>query len=79
MTRLLDAGFTDTFRLLYPEAEGAYSWWSYMHRARENNVGWRLDYFIVSQRLEGRVADSKILSHVMGSDHCPVELDLKEI
>ncbi|NCE63928.1 exodeoxyribonuclease III [Pseudoflavonifractor sp. 524-17] len=79
MTRLLDAGFTDTFRLLYPEAEGAYSWWSYMHRARENNVGWRLDYFIISQRLEGRVADSKILSHVMGSDHCPVELDLKEL
>ena len=79
MTRLLNAGFIDTFRLLYPEAEGAYSWWSYMHRARENNVGWRLDYFIVSQRLEGRVADSKILSHVMGSDHCPVELDLKEM
>ena len=78
MTQLLAAGFTDTFRLLYPDATGVYSWWSYMYHARDNNAGWRIDYFIVSDRLRPRVADSKFLAQVMGSDHCPVELDLRE-
>ena len=78
MTELLDAGFVDSFRSLYPDVTGAYSWWSYMFHARENNAGWRIDYFICSQRLKDRIADSKILADVMGSDHCPVELDLRE-
>ena len=78
MTELLAAGFTDSFRYLYPDVTGAYSWWSYMRRARDNNAGWRIDYFLVSDRLRERIADSRILSHVMGSDHCPVELDLKD-
>ena len=78
MTELLDAGFVDSFRYLYPDVTGAYSWWSYMYHARENNAGWRIDYFICSQRLKDRIADSKILADVMGSDHCPVELDLRE-
>ena len=78
MTELLDAGFVDSFRSLYPDVTGAYSWWSYMYHARENNAGWRIDYFICSQRLKDRIADSKILADVMGSDHCPVELDLRE-
>ena len=78
MTQLLQSGFTDSFRYLYPDATGAYSWWSYMFHAREKNAGWRIDYFIVSDRLRGQIADSKILSEVLGSDHCPVELDLKE-
>lgn len=76
MTALLGSGFTDTFRALYPDRTGAYSWWSYMYHARENNAGWRIDYFIVSDRLRGEVKDSKILPEVMGSDHCPVELDI---
>ena len=78
MTQLLQSGFTDSFRYLYPDATGAYSWWSYMFHAREKNAGWRIDYFIVSDRLRGQIADSKILSEVLGSDHCPVELDLEE-
>ena len=78
MTQLLQSGFTDSFRYLYPDATGAYSWWSYMFHAREKNAGWRIDYFIVSDRLRGQIEDSKILSEVLGSDHCPVELDLKE-
>ena len=78
MTELLNAGFTDTFRWLYPEVTGAYSWWSYMYHAREKNAGWRIDYFIVSDRLRERIADSRILPEVMGSDHCPVELELRE-
>ena len=78
MTELLSAGFTDTFRWLYPEAAGAYSWWSYMYHAREKNAGWRIDYFIVSDRLRERIADSRIRSEVMGSDHCPIELELRE-
>lgn len=78
MTKLLSAGFTDTFRWLYPEVTGAYSWWSYMYHAREKNAGWRIDYFIVSDRLRERIADSRILPEVMGSDHCPVELELRE-
>ena len=76
MTALLSSGFTDTFRYLYPDRTGAYSWWSYMYHARDNNAGWRIDYFIVSDRLRGEVRDSKILPEVMGSDHCPVELDI---
>ena len=77
MTELLSAGFVDTFRHLYPDRTGAYSWWSYRFNARKNNAGWRIDYFIVSQRLAGRVAASEILSDVYGSDHCPVLLELK--
>lgn len=76
-TELLEAGFADTFRRLYPEREGAYSWWSYRFKAREKNAGWRIDYFVVSERLMDRVEDSRILSDVYGSDHCPVELILK--
>ena len=77
MTRLLGAGFTDTFRLLYPDREGAYSWWSYRFHAREKNAGWRIDYFIVSDRLRGRVAEAAIHPDIQGSDHCPVSLVLK--
>ena len=76
MTRLLSSGFTDTFRLLYPDRTGAYSWWSYRFHARENNAGWRIDYFLVSDRIGGQIQDAKIHTQVMGSDHCPVELDL---
>ncbi|MBM6870155.1 exodeoxyribonuclease III [Pseudoflavonifractor phocaeensis] len=78
MTELLSAGFADTFRRLYPDVTGVYSWWSYRFRARDNNAGWRIDYFIVSERLMPRVADSQILTQVMGSDHCPVLLSLTE-
>lgn len=73
---LLDAGFTDSFRFLYPDREGAYSWWSYRAAARERNVGWRIDYFVVSDRLRGNIKDAYILPEVMGSDHCPVGLDI---
>ena len=76
MTKLLESGFIDTFRNLYPNTEGVYSWWSYMFHARENNAGWRIDYFIASQRLKDNIEDSKILMDVYGSDHCPVELDI---
>ena len=78
MSVLLDSGFVDTFRLLHPTEEGAYSWWSYRFRAREKNVGWRIDYFIVSQRLAPQVSEAAIHAEVMGSDHCPVELRLTE-
>lgn len=74
---VLDAGFIDTFRYFYPDLEGAYSWWSYRMNARSRNAGWRIDYFCVSESLKERLEDAKILSDVMGSDHCPVELDLK--
>ena len=77
MTELLNEGFIDTFRYKYPDKTGAYSWWSYMFHARENNAGWRIDYFIVSDSIKDKIEDAKILSEVMGSDHCPVELDLK--
>lgn len=77
MTELLDAGFLDTFRMLYPEKTGAYTWWSYMFHAREHNAGWRIDYFLVSRRLADTVGDSLIFSDVLGSDHCPVGLLLK--
>lgn len=77
MTKLLSSGFVDTFRYLYPEKASVYTWWSYMFNARANNAGWRIDYFIVSERLKKRVTDSIIHDKVMGSDHCPVELILK--
>ena len=77
MTELLEAGFVDTFRYLYPDKTGAYSWWSYRFNARKNNAGWRIDYFLVSQRLAEHIAGADILSEVYGSDHCPVSLELK--
>ena len=76
MTELLAAGFTDTFRFLYPDVTGVYSWWSYRFRARENTAGWRIDYFIVSDRLRPRIAAAEIRTEVFGSDHCPVVLEL---
>ena len=78
MTKLLGSGFTDTFRALYPDRTGAYTWWSYRFSARKNNAGWRIDYFIVSDRLMPRVEDQIIHSEVTGSDHCPVELVLRD-
>ena len=76
MTELLDAGFTDTFRYLYPDKENTYSWWSYMRKAREKNVGWRIDYFIVSKDIENQIKEATIYSEVLGSDHCPVGLEM---
>ena len=78
MTALLDAGFIDTFRYFYPEQTGAYSWWSYMFHAREKNAGWRIDYFLVSDRLRDRIEKAEIHADVLGSDHCPVSLTLRE-
>jgi exodeoxyribonuclease III len=78
MTRLLDAGFIDTFRHLYPDRTDAYSWWSYMPKVRERNVGWRIDYFLASARLRPYLLDARIDSTVLGSDHCPVILELAE-
>ena len=77
MTELLDAGFTDTFRYLYPDLEGAYTWWSFRAASRERNVGWRIDYFLCSNRLAERIDKAYICPEIMGSDHCPVGLDLK--
>ena len=77
MTQLLSNGFIDTFRYFHPDLTGAYSWWSYRFRAREKNTGWRIDYFLVSERLKPRLAEANILNEIMGSDHCPVELILK--
>ena len=77
MTMLLKAGFTDTFRYLYPDKENAYSWWSYMGKAREKDIGWRIDYFIVSNDINKKIIDAKIYPEIMGSDHCPVGLDIK--
>ena len=76
MTELLNAGFVDTFRYLYPDKEEQYTWWSYMGRAREKNVGWRIDYFIVSKDIKDKIVDAKIYPEVMGSDHCPVGLEM---
>ena len=76
MTQLLSNGFIDTFRSLYPE-QVTYSWWSYRFRAREKNTGWRIDYFLISERLKDRLEDAKIHTEIMGSDHCPVEITLK--
>lgn len=75
--KLLDAGFTDTFRHLYPDKEGIYSWWSYRFNARKNNAGWRIDYFLVSNRIADKIKEAKIHTDIMGSDHCPVSLELE--
>lgn len=76
MTAVLESGFTDTFRYLYPDMEQIYSWWSYRFHAREKNSGWRIDYFICSERLNDKINDAKIHCDIFGSDHCPVELDI---
>ena len=76
-TKLLDAGFTDTFRHLHPDLIGAYSWWSYRFKARQNNAGWRIDYFLVSDRIKDKIVTASILPEVMGSDHCPVMLEIE--
>lgn len=77
MTELLEGGFVDSYRYLYPEQEGIYSWWSYRFRAREKNAGWRIDYFLVSETDKEKIVDAKIHTEVLGSDHCPVELDIE--
>ena len=76
-SELLAAGFTDSFRYLYPDLTGAYSWWSYRFHARENNAGWRIDYFVVSNRIAPQIKDAKIHTEIFGSDHCPVELEIE--
>lgn len=76
--KLLKSGFTDTFRKLYPQKEGAYTWWSYMFNARANNAGWRIDYFLVSDRISDNIKEATIYSDIMGSDHCPVGLEISE-
>ncbi|MEK5064169.1 exodeoxyribonuclease III [Cytobacillus sp. FSL R5-0596] len=76
MTSLLRSGFVDAFRYKYPEVEGAYTWWSYMAKVRERNIGWRIDYFIVSEKLQDKIIDSQIHCDIMGSDHCPVALEM---
>ena len=75
---LLNSGFTDSFRKIYPDKEGAYTWWSYMFNARANNAGWRIDYFLVSDRISKNIKDAYIYSEIMGSDHCPVGLEIEE-
>ena len=77
MTELLNNGFVDSFRYLYPDREECYTWWSYMFHAREKNVGWRIDYFIVSQKIKERIEEAKIYQDILGSDHCPVGLEIK--
>jgi len=77
MDVILSSGFVDSFRVLYPDKTDAYSWWSYMGGARAKNVGWRIDYFIVSDKLKDRIKEAKIHSEIFGSDHCPVELDIE--
>ena len=76
-SRLLENGFVDTFRYFYPDVAGVYSWWSYMFQSRAKNAGWRIDYFVVSEALKERLADAKIHTKIQGSDHCPVELEMK--
>lgn len=76
MTELLESGFTDSFRYLYPEQEGIYSWWSYRFHAREKNAGWRIDYFLVSDRIKDNIQKAEILTDILGSDHCPVLLEI---
>ena len=76
LSLMLDSGFTDSFRFFYPDAEGIYSWWSYMFKAREKNAGWRIDYFITSKALDDKLEDAKIHTDIFGSDHCPIELDI---
>lgn len=75
-TELLEAGFIDTFRHLYPDREDAYTWWSYFANSRERNIGWRIDYFLISNELQGKIIDAEIYDHIMGSDHCPVGLKI---
>ncbi|MDD4722532.1 MAG: exodeoxyribonuclease III [Acidaminococcaceae bacterium] len=77
MTQFLSKGFIDSFRFFYPDLEGAYSWWSYMFQARTKNAGWRIDYFLVSEKLRGEMVSAKIHTEILGSDHCPVELVIK--
>lgn len=79
MSQLLDAGFIDTFRTFYPDRTDVYSWWSYMPKVRERNIGWRIDYFLVSERLRSLLMDANIDCHITGSDHCPVILELQDI
>ena len=76
-TELLQAGFTDTFRKVYPDVTGAYTWWSYLRKARANNAGWRIDYFLISNRLDDKIESATIYNEIFGSDHCPVGLELK--
>lgn len=76
LSRLLDAGFIDTLRYFYPDKEGLYTWWSYMPTVRERNIGWRIDYFIVSNRLKEQLLASEIDAHILGSDHCPIRLEI---
>ena len=76
MTKLLESGFVDTFRFLYPDKEDAYTWWSYMFHAREKNVGWRIDYFITSKSISNKIVESTIYSDILGSDHCPIGLEI---
>ena len=76
MSQLLAEGFTDTYRYFYPETEGAYTWWSYMSKVRERNIGWRIDYFIASNRLQPLLKDAAIHADVLGSDHCPIVLEV---
>ena len=77
MTTLLESGFVDSWRYFYPAQEGIYSWWSYRFQARAKNAGWRIDYFITSERLKDRLQSAAIHTEILGSDHCPVELELK--
>lgn len=77
MTELLDAGFIDTFRYLYPDKTDCYSWWSYMRKAREKNVGWRIDYFIVSNEIKDKISEAMIFSEILGSDYCPIGLEIE--
>ena len=77
MTNLLGAGFTDTYRKLYPDKTDAYTWWSYMANARERNIGWRIDYFIISDRISDKIKEAYIYPEIMGSDHCPVGLEIE--
>ncbi|MGB9679531.1 MAG: exodeoxyribonuclease III [Thermoanaerobacteraceae bacterium] len=78
ITTLLNSGYIDTFRYFYPDKKDAYTWWSYMHKSREKNIGWRIDYFIVSERIKNLLIDVKIHSEITGSDHCPVSLEVKD-
>jgi len=78
MTALLQAGFIDAFRYLYPDRKDVYTWWSYMNKVRERNIGWRIDYFILSERLADKIIDSQVHSEVLGSDHCPIALIIEE-
>ena len=77
MTELLEAGFTDSFRYKYPDKTDAYSWWSYMGKARERNIGWRIDYFILSNSIKENITDACIYPEIMGSDHCPIGVEIE--